>query len=107
MALVGPSGSGKSSCISLLEHFYDPAGGKVLIDGVPIQDYEHHFIHNAVRRHCIAVSGLQKCLDLSGRTGTGALCALGGRERRIRTGQLHEDGGGGICKNGQCALVHP
>jgi ATP-binding cassette subfamily B (MDR/TAP) protein 9 len=48
VALVGPSGSGKSSCIALLEHFYEPSDGQILIDGVPIEQYEHHFIHNTI-----------------------------------------------------------
>ncbi|KAI1709594.1 ABC transporter transmembrane region domain-containing protein [Ditylenchus destructor] len=48
IALVGPSGSGKSSCISLLENFYRPTMGKVLIDGLPIKEYGHHFIHNKI-----------------------------------------------------------
>ncbi|KAI6190946.1 ATP-binding cassette sub-family B member 9 [Aphelenchoides bicaudatus] len=48
VALVGPSGSGKSSCIALLERFYQPKYGKILIDGVPISDYEHQFIHNSL-----------------------------------------------------------
>lgn len=33
MALVGQSGSGKSSVISLILRFYDPTGGKVMIEG--------------------------------------------------------------------------
>ncbi|KAM7268900.1 hypothetical protein ACFE04_011066 [Oxalis oulophora] len=35
-ALVGSSGSGKSTVISLLQRFYDPAGGHVFLDGVSI-----------------------------------------------------------------------
>ncbi|KAJ0043340.1 hypothetical protein Pint_19387 [Pistacia integerrima] len=34
VALVGSSGSGKSTVISLLQRFYDPLGGEILLDGV-------------------------------------------------------------------------
>ncbi|GMH15718.1 hypothetical protein Nepgr_017559 [Nepenthes gracilis] len=34
VALVGRSGSGKSTVISLLQRFYDPLGGEILLDGV-------------------------------------------------------------------------
>lgn len=37
VALVGKSGSGKSTAIALLERFYDPTGGEILLDGVNIR----------------------------------------------------------------------
>ena len=37
VALVGLSGAGKSTVISLLEHFYEPDTGEVLVDGVPVE----------------------------------------------------------------------
>lgn len=46
--MVGPSGSGKSSCISLLERFYKPDKGEILIDGIPIADYNHKYIHRVI-----------------------------------------------------------
>ncbi|CAB3406987.1 unnamed protein product [Caenorhabditis bovis] len=48
VALVGPSGGGKSSCIAMLEHFYEPTSGEVLIDGVSVREYDHKYLHTKI-----------------------------------------------------------
>uniref|UniRef100_A0A8C4RW17 Transporter associated with antigen processing, subunit type a n=1 Tax=Erpetoichthys calabaricus TaxID=27687 RepID=A0A8C4RW17_ERPCA len=47
-ALVGPSGGGKSTCVCLLERFYDPLIGEILLDGSPIQDYDFKYLHRKI-----------------------------------------------------------
>jgi ATP-binding cassette, subfamily B, bacterial MsbA len=42
VALAGPSGSGKTTLVNLLPRFFDPAGGQVLVDGVPLTEYDLH-----------------------------------------------------------------
>eukprot|EP00026_Physarum_polycephalum_P004136 Phypoly_transcript_04153.p1 GENE.Phypoly_transcript_04153~~Phypoly_transcript_04153.p1 ORF type:complete len:700 (+),score=103.93 Phypoly_transcript_04153:77-2176(+) len=37
LALAGPSGSGKSTISTLLQRFYDPQSGEVMLDGVPLR----------------------------------------------------------------------
>lgn len=39
IALVGSSGSGKSTCVQLLQRFYDPQSGAILIDGKRVSEY--------------------------------------------------------------------
>jgi len=38
IALVGPTGSGKSTIVNLIPRFYDPSAGRVLVDGVDLRD---------------------------------------------------------------------
>ncbi len=40
IALVGPSGGGKSTMVDLLPRFYDCTKGEIIIDGTPIKDYK-------------------------------------------------------------------
>uniref|UniRef100_A0A667HJR0 ABC-type oligopeptide transporter ABCB9 n=1 Tax=Lynx canadensis TaxID=61383 RepID=A0A667HJR0_LYNCA len=47
-ALVGPSGSGKSSCVNILENFYPLEGGCVLLDGKPVSAYDHKYLHRVI-----------------------------------------------------------
>lgn len=40
VAVVGPTGSGKSTLVSLLARVHDPTSGEVLLDGVPLPEYD-------------------------------------------------------------------
>jgi subfamily B ATP-binding cassette protein MsbA len=40
IALVGPSGGGKSTLVDLVPRFYDPSEGEVLLDGKSLKDYQ-------------------------------------------------------------------
>lgn len=40
IAIVGPTGSGKTTIIQLLTRFYDATGGRILLDGEPITHYQ-------------------------------------------------------------------
>ncbi len=52
VALVGPSGGGKSTLSELLPRFYDPTAGEILIDGISLRDYTQE----SIRAHMSVVS---------------------------------------------------
>lgn len=46
VAIVGPTGAGKSTIVNLLMRFYDVQGGDILIDGVSIQKLKRENVHD-------------------------------------------------------------
>ena len=48
VALVGPSGGGKSTISDLIPRFYDVTGGEILIDGINIKDYQQESLRQNI-----------------------------------------------------------
>ncbi len=48
VALVGPSGVGKSTLLSLLLRFYDPQKGRVLLDGQDIREFQYRSLRRQI-----------------------------------------------------------
>ncbi len=48
LALVGDSGGGKSTVISLLERFYDPLQGSIFLDGTEIKQLDIKFLRSQI-----------------------------------------------------------
>lgn len=48
-ALVGASGSGKSTIIGLLERWYEPSSGSIRLDGTEISDYNTKWLRTRIR----------------------------------------------------------
>lgn len=47
-ALVGLNRSGKTTCVKLLERFYQPQTGEILLDGKALHSYKDEYLHEKV-----------------------------------------------------------
>ena len=48
VAIVGHSGNGKSTCLQLLQRFYDPNDGEILIDGIDIRSINVNLLRSSI-----------------------------------------------------------
>ncbi|YBV97321.1 glucan ABC transporter ATP-binding protein/ permease [Phyllobacteriaceae bacterium JZ32] len=48
VAIVGPTGAGKTTLINLLQRVYDPQHGRILIDGVDTREVSRHSLRHAI-----------------------------------------------------------
>ncbi len=48
LAIIGATGSGKSSLVHLIPRFYDVTAGKILVDGVDVKDYDLNALRDKI-----------------------------------------------------------
>src|SRR5699024_8366818 len=48
IGLIGATGSGKTSITQLITRFYEPESGEVLVDGMPVSNYELKSLRRAI-----------------------------------------------------------
>lgn len=87
---MGPNGSGKSTVAALLQNLYQPTEGQVLLDGKPVSEYEHHYLHRQVGSRELAVGpregrGVQRWrMWVHGEAGQSACGKAGEEEQGLR-----------------------
>lgn len=47
-AIIGGTGSGKSTLVKLIPRFFDPTEGEVLVDGINIKDFDQHVLRDKI-----------------------------------------------------------
>ena len=111
-ALVGESGHGKSTIFALLERFYDPLDGQVLLDGVDVRSLNVHWLRSQlalVSQEPVLFAGTiadNICMGSLGRTDPEALIAAARLANafdfvsRLPEGFDTRVGGGGIQLSG-------
>ncbi len=83
VAIVGPSGAGKSTISRLLFRFYEPQGGRILVDGQPIADVR--------RKACVPPSAWSRRTRCCSTTPSATTSATGaGRRPRPRWRRLRD-----------------
>jgi ATP-binding cassette, subfamily B, bacterial len=48
IALIGENGQGKTTIVKLLTRLYDPTGGRILLDGVDLREYDMEDLHSQI-----------------------------------------------------------
>jgi len=75
-AIIGSTGSGKTTLINLIPRFYDATQGRVLVDGADVRDYKQEDLHNRigyVSQKAVLFSGTVASNVAYGKNGAGAV----------------------------------
>ena len=48
VAIVGPTGAGKTTIVNLLDKFYEPQSGSVCLDGVDLREWDTHYLRENI-----------------------------------------------------------
>ena len=90
VAVVGPTGAGKSTLVSLLPRLYDPSEGVILLDGVPLSEYEVGSLRQVMGMVPQDAFLLSETIATNVGLGLGTDPDAGAVEEAMRIAQLHE-----------------